>query len=160
MKHLPGLKAIVVAVAVSVACVGMVDAFGSNPDPLVFWGRAEVQSAAAYLLALTGCNAQLFDLRDLDRDAASGVPSAAVLLGRTRAKGLAAAWLLGWCMLSVYLGAPFDCAGWVSRGVGLGLGLFQIWRMPYRIGASGYFFALDGALLLPLLVSLAVHALS
>lgn len=160
LKHLPGAKAIVVALGVSLACVGMVDAFSSHPAPLTFWGRGQVQSAAAYLLAITGCNAQLFDLRDLDRDAEAGVPSAAVLLGRRRAKFFAASWLLFWCGLSFALADRLEIAGWGSRVLGIYLGLLQIWASPFQLGASGYFLALDGALILPWLLALGLQALS
>lgn len=160
LKHLPGAKAGVVALAVSLACVGMVDAFGRRPDPIAFWRQGEVLSASAFLLALTGCNAQLFDVRDLDRDARAKVPSAAVLLGQPRAKLLAGAWLLGFAGLSVVLAQDLDLAGWASRGVGVCVGLLQIGCVPFRRGASAYFWVLDGALVLPLAVAWLIQVLS
>lgn len=156
LKHLPGAKAVVVAMAVSIACVGMVDAFGAQPDPLRFWSRPQVHSATAFLLAITGCNAQLFDLRDRDRDARAGVPSAAVLLGPGGAKGLAAGWLLGFGALSFGMGESMSISQWAPRLLGIGAGMFQIWRTPFQIGASGYFWALDGVLLLPPTAALAL----
>lgn len=153
LKHLPGSKALVVALAVSLACVGMHDAFSSAPDPLAWWGRAEVQSAAAFVLGVAGCNALLFDLRDVDRDAREGVPSLPVLWGRTRALYGAALWLVGWVVASmVWPDSNLDGPGWWSRVAGLGLGLGQVlWR--YRgPRASRYFLTLDGALVVPWLV--------
>lgn len=160
LKHLPGAKALVVALAVSIASVGMVDAFGPSPEPLAFWRSSAVLSAWAFLLALTGCNAQLFDLRDADRDALAKIPSAAVLLGQRRAKLLAGAWLLAFAGLSVYLAETLSLGGWASRAVGICVGLLQIWRIPFKRGASVYFFALDGALLLPVAVAWAIQILS
>lgn len=160
LKHLPGAKAIVVAFGVSLAAVGMVDAFQGQPLPIQFWALPQVQSATAFLLALTGCNAQLFDLRDLERDAFAGVPSAAVLLGKRRAKLFALAWLCLWSGLSFVLAPSLELPAWGSRGLGILVALIQIWRSPFSMGASGYFLALDGALLLPWLVALTLQVLN
>lgn len=155
LKHLPGGKALVVAVAVSVACVGMHDAFSSAPALQGWWGRAEVQSAAAFVLGVSGCNALLFDLRDLDRDARAGVPSLPVLWGRERALYGAGLWLAAWVLVSmVWPGVELETGDWWSRAAGLGAGLWQVGRRYQGPVASRYFLTLDGALVVPWLVLL------
>lgn len=161
LKHLPAAKGVVVALAVGVACAGMGDAFGPAPDPIAWWSQARVLSCACFVIAIAGCNAQLFDLRDLEADRAQGVPSTAVLWGAGVARGLAGVWLLLGIGLSLWLlGGQAPLAGFASRIAGLCLGLWQLWDSRRPGFASRYFLTLDGALVVPWLVALIFRGLA
>lgn len=154
LKHVPGMKALVVASAVSVACVGMLDAFGPKPDPWGWWSQRETWSRALFILALAGCNAQLFDLRDVARDARSGVPSAAVLWGVHKARVIAGCWLVvGVAASLLALGWGASLGAYLSRVVGMLLGLWLVWDSRRSSFAARYFLTLDGALVVPWLVA-------
>lgn len=159
LKYLPGSKALVVSAGVSVAGVGMLDAFSWGPDPWLWWGRREVWSSTLFILGVAGANALLFDLRDLDRDAKAGVPSLPVLWGARSTRWIAASWLVSAGLLSLFWIGPNP--GWgalASRGAGVLLGLGQIFsrREPrsHPRSALRYFLTLDGALVVPWFVAL------
>ncbi|WP_088893364.1 UbiA family prenyltransferase [Leptolyngbya ohadii] len=146
IKDIPGAKAWIVCGTI---------AFALTAVPLAYANQSFTPAAiltGIFLLVMTGSNAHVFDIRDLEDDRTQGVPTLPVLLGvlPTRilltgmnAIGITAllgGWVNGWNVPSVAIVLPLTL-----------LTLIYIWTVDPETGRSIYTVWIDGLLFLPAL---------
>jgi len=102
LKDIPGLKAVAVSAGIALATFGL---------PVAFAGGVHLVDALApvgFLFVFVFANTVVFDVRDLEEDAAAGVPSIPVALGlentRTLLVGIGTAVLLTLVVVSLMSG--------------------------------------------------------
>lgn len=144
MKALPGAKSLVVggAVATAVVCVPLVER--GAPWTSLTW------STLALLATLTIVNATLFDVRDVEQDAARGLRTLPIVLGLKTTRALLGVGATGALTTLALLEPRLSRAAWLVLAALVPL----IVMLGPRSPRSAYAWLVDGALFLPWFVTL------
>lgn len=146
IKDIPGAKAWIVCATIAYALTAIPLAYANQP----FTPAAVL--TAVFLLMVTGSNAHVFDIRDLNDDRKQGVPTLPVLVGVPSTRilltgfnavglaGLLGGWINGWNIPSVAIVLPM-----------LLLTLACVWTLTPETERSIYNVWVDGLLFLPAL---------
>lgn len=146
MKALPGAKSLVVGGAVAIAVVTVPVA-----EQGLGWGR-DTWITLGFIATLTTVNATLFDVRDLEHDGRRGLRTLPVVLGLGWTRALLATVLL----VNLVLLSSYDPTLHLPAWTGLAVFLPLIARLGPRSPRAAYAWLVDGALLLPWLLTLSV----
>ncbi len=156
LKEIPGIKGWWIAGAVTTATIGVPLSY--QPWPVGLPG--ECAGLAGVLFVVTYTNVQLFDIRDLRRDARSGVPTLPCLIGVERTKWL----LFGVLALTASALATLSLAGLVSwhpvYWVGIGLSVVSVARLGPATPRLIFDLWADGALIVLGLLSVVLGSLA
>ncbi len=154
LKDIPGLKSWIVSGIISYALVAIPLAYsGKGLDP-------SVGLIALFLLIMTGTNAHLFDIRDIDSDQEQGVLTLPLLIGikETRKLWTGLNLLL---LLLMWIGqAAWMIPAFIIIVPTVIVNMIFIWLLQPDTQRSVYNIGLDGCLFLPALLTQVYYALN
>ena len=152
LKDIPGIKSWIVAGIITYALVAI---------PLAYANGIFDQSAALlmlFLLIITGTNAHLFDVRDIDSDREKRVLTLPLIIG---IQGTRFLWTgLNLLLLAVLIGFWMTRANILSSSIVVPMVLVNvgfIWFLHPETPRNVYSIGLDGCLFLPVLLSEVVN---
>jgi 4-hydroxybenzoate polyprenyltransferase len=153
LKDIPGLKSWIVSGIISYALVAIPLAYSEKGlDP-------SVGLIALFLLIMTGTNAHLFDIRDIDSDQEKGVLTLPLLIGIRETRMLWTGLNMVLLLLMWFWQAAWMIPAFVIIVPTVIINVIFIWLLQPDTQRSVYSIGLDGCLFLPALLTQVYYTL-